>query len=154
MVRALTWPAFAAGPIKERTNAMTIRRPNGFFSWVAALSALFAGGMWSFGAAAQDAVSYGEDVFPILELRCLECHVPGGEGYEKSGLDLRTYESLMKGTKHGPVVTPGRAFESNLIAVIDQRTDPELWMPHNRKRMSKCERLLLRFWVNQGAKDN
>jgi hypothetical protein len=60
----------------------------------------------------------------------------------------------MKGTKHGAVVTPGRAFESNLVAVIDQRTDPELWMPHNRKRMSKCERLLIRFWVNQGAKDN
>jgi len=110
--------------------------------------------MWSFGAVAQDAVSYKEDVFPILELRCLECHVPGGEGYEKSGLDLRTYESLMKGTNFGPVVVPGRAFESNLIAVIDQRTDKELWMPHNRKRMSKCERLLLRFWVNQGAKDN
>ena len=53
---------------------------------MAALSVLFAGGIWSFGAAAQDAVSFGEDVFPILELRCLECHVPGGEGYEKSGL--------------------------------------------------------------------
>ena len=133
---------------------MTIRRPNGFSLWVAALSVLFAGGIWSFGAAAQDAVSFKEDVFPILELRCLECHVPGGEGYEKSGLDLRTNEGLMKGTKHGAVVTPGRAFESNLVAVIDQRTDPELWMPHNRKRMSKCERLLIRFWVNQGAKDN
>ena len=133
---------------------MSIQRPKRVSLWVAALFVLCAGGMWSFGAAAQDAVSFKEDVFPVLELRCLECHVPGGDGYEKSGLDLRTYESLMKGTNFGPVVVPGRAFESNLIAVIDQRTDKELWMPHNRKRMSKCERLLLRFWVNQGAKDN
>jgi hypothetical protein len=93
-------------------------------------------------------------VFPIIEVRCLDCHQPGGAGYKASGLDLRTYKGLMKGTKFGPVVTPGNAFESNLIAVIDQRTDPEIWMPHNKKRLSKCERLLFRFWVMQGAKDN
>jgi hypothetical protein len=60
----------------------------------------------------------------------------------------------MKGTKHGPMVLPRRATESNLIAVIDGRTSPELRMPHNRKRMSKCERLIFRFWINQGARNN
>ncbi len=105
-------------------------------------------------AVAQEAVSFKDDVFPIIELRCLECHQPGGSGYETSGLDMRTYEGLIKGTKHGSILTPGSAFESNLIAVIDQRTDREIWMPHNRKRLSKCERLMFRFWVSQGAKDN
>ena len=122
--------------------------------WTAALSALLATAIWSPKATAQDVASFREDVFPIIELRCLECHQPGGAGYETSGLDLRTYEGLMKGTKHGSIVTPGNAFESNLIAVIDQRTDPAIWMPHNQKRLSKCERLLLRFWVSQGAKNN
>jgi len=122
--------------------------------WTVALSAVLATAMWSLKATAQDVVSYRDDVFPIIELRCLECHQPGGAGTEASGLDLRTYEGLMKGTKHGSIVTPGNAFESNLIAVIDQRTDPALWMPHNQKRLSKCERLLLRFWVSQGAKNN
>lgn len=121
---------------------------------IAFLSAALAGGMWSSSASAQDVVSFTEDVYPILELRCMECHQPGGVGYEQSGLDLRTYDGLMKGTKHGPIVVPGSAFTSNLIAVIDGRTDPALRMPHNRRRMSKCERLLLRFWVSQGAKDN
>ena len=110
--------------------------------------------MWPSNAPAQDVVSFTEDVYPILELRCMECHQPGGSGYETSGLDLRSYNGLMKGTKHGPIVVPGSAFTSNLIAVIDGRTDASLRMPHNRKRMSKCERLLLRFWVSQGAKDN
>jgi hypothetical protein len=133
---------------------MTIRHhPNAWF-WSAAFAALLAAVAWSSDAAAQAAVSFKEDIVPIIELRCLECHKPGGPGYEASGLDLRTYEGLMKGTKFGPVVMPGQAFESNLIAVIDQRTEPEIWMPHNRKRLSKCERLLLRFWVNQGARDN
>ena len=120
----------------------------------AAYIAVFAGGFWTFGAAAQEAASFKNDVFPIIELRCLECHVPGGSGYEASGLDLRTYESLMKGTKFGPVVIPRRAFESNLTAVIDHRTDQEIRMPHNRKRMSKCERFAIRAWINQGARDN
>lgn len=99
-------------------------------------------------------VSFKDDVFPIIELRCLSCHQPGGEGFEKSGLDMRSYESLMKGTKHGSIVVPRNAFMSNLIAVIDHRTDSKLYMPHNKKRISKCERLMLRFWINQGAQNN
>ncbi len=107
---------------------------------------------WAPGAAAQ--VSFREDVFPILELRCLECHRPGGAGYEKSGLDMRTYEGLMKGTNHGPMIIPGSIIKSNLLAMIDRRTSPELWMPHGRKKLSKCERQAIRFWVAQGARNN
>ena len=132
---------------------MTSRRPFAAVFRTAAAGAALAAGLWSFGAAAQE-INFKDDVAPIIELRCLECHQPGGEGYEASGLDMRTYESLMKGTKHGPVVIPGNAFESNLTAVIDQRTDPALWMPHNKKKLSKCERLMLRFWISQGAKNN
>jgi hypothetical protein len=107
---------------------------------------------WAPGVAAQ--VSFKEDVFPIVELRCLGCHQPGGKGYERSGLDLRTYEGLMKGTKYGSMITPGSWVESNLLAVIDRRTAPETWMPHNKRRLSKCERLTFRHWIMQGARNN
>ena len=120
----------------------------------AALSASLMATTLAADAGAQESVSFKEDLFPIIELRCLECHQPGGDGYEASGLDMRTYAGLMKGTKFGSVVTAGSSFESNLMAVIEQRTDSQIWMPHNRKRLSKCERLLFRFWVNQGARDN
>ncbi len=116
------------------------------------LTAMLMVGTWAPGAAAQ--VSYKEDVFPVIELRCLECHQPGGVGYEKSGFDLRTYEGLMTGTRYGSMVTPGNALESNLLAVIERRTSPEIWMPHERKRLSKCERRVFRFWVMQGARNN
>jgi Planctomycete cytochrome C len=132
---------------------MSPRRHNRIVFGAAVTGAAIAGALWASGAAAQE-VTFKDDVFPIIELRCLECHQPGGDGYKASGLDMRTYASLMKGTSHGPVVLPGKAFESNLIAVIDQRTDPTLWMPHNKKKLSKCERLMLRFWISQGAKDN
>ncbi len=101
-----------------------------------------------------DTISFKEDVFPIMQIRCVECHQPGGKGHETSGLDLRTYDGLMTGTKHGSVVVPGRPFTSNLIAVIEQRTDPEIWMPHEGKKLSKCELQTFRFWVSQGARNN
>ena len=50
------------------------------------------------GAPMKGEVSYKKDVVPILHDYCLSCHQPGGKGYEKSGLDMRTYDSLMKGT--------------------------------------------------------
>jgi hypothetical protein len=116
------------------------------------LTALLLIAAWPAGVAAQ--VSFKEEVFPIIELRCLECHQPGGIGYETSGLDLRTYESLMRGTKYGSMITPGSWIESNLLAVIDHRTARETWMPHNKRALSKCEQLSFRYWVMQGAKNN
>ncbi len=113
------------------------------------------GGVGAASAPARaEVVSFIDDVTPVIQLRCIECHAPGGAGFEKSGLDMSSYESLMKGTKYGPVIIPNSAFTSSLIAVIDRRTDREIWMPHKRKRLSKCERLIFRFWINQGAKDN
>jgi hypothetical protein len=117
-----------------------------------ALAVLLTLGTWPPGLAAQ--ISFEEDVIPIIELRCLECHQPGGIGFDQSGLDLRTYEGLMKGTKYGSMVTPGSAFESNLLAVIERRTSPEIWMPHKRKQLSKCERQTFRYWIMQGARNN
>ena len=103
---------------------------------------------------ADEVVSFREDIQPIIQSRCLECHQPKGEGYEKSGLDLRTYEGLMKGTKFGTMVIPGDAFMSNLMVLIDGRAAPEIRMPHGRKSLSRHDRDLFRQWINQGALNN
>jgi len=117
-----------------------------------AVTAILMIGTWAPGAAAQ--VSFTDDVFPILQQKCLECHQPGGAGYEKSGLDMTTYEGLMNGTKYGPMVIPGSVIESNLLAMIEHRTASELWMPHGKKKLSLCERQAIRSWVAEGAKNN
>ncbi len=98
--------------------------------------------------------SFKDDVFPIIQKYCVECHQPGGEGHEKSGLDMSTYEGIMKGTTHGPLVVPGDAFSSNLNVLIEGRASPELKMPHAKKGLTKWERHMIRSWVNRGAKDN
>lgn len=104
--------------------------------------------------AAAEKISFSEDIHPIIQTRCLTCHQPGGEGYTASGLDLRTYEGLMKGTKHGPIVIPGDAFTSNLNVMIEGRADKALQMPHGKRKLTSCDKDLFRRWVNQGAAKN
>lgn len=105
-------------------------------------------------AGAAETLSFKTDVLPIVKIRCLACHKPGGEGYVQSGLDLTSYAGLMKGTKHGTVVVPGDAFTSNIIVLLDGRADPSLRMPHDLKKMPGDEIDIIRRWINQGAKDN
>ncbi len=98
---------------------------------------------------------FKDEVFSIIKKYCVECHRPGGAGHEKSGLDMSSYEGIMKGTWHGPVVVPGDAFTSNLNVLIEGRASPEIKMSHGgRKGPTKWECHLIRVWVNHGAKDN
>ncbi|KAF0113258.1 MAG: transmembrane region and signal peptide prediction [Rhodospirillaceae bacterium] len=106
------------------------------------------------GPAQAEEISFANDVMPILEIRCLECHQLDGEGFTHSGLDMRTYEGVMKGTNHGPIVVPGDAMMSNLNVLVEGRADPRLRMPHNSKRLTRCEIDILRRWVNRGARNN
>jgi len=109
-----------------------------------------AGAAW----AKDEIVSYSEDIRPIIVGRCLECHHPGGQGTEASGLDLTSYEGLLKGTKFGPMVVPGEPETSSLMRLIDHKVDPSIRMPHGKKQLSQCDRDAFRLWIKQGAKNN
>jgi hypothetical protein len=100
-------------------------------------------------------VSYANDVVPILDKYCKSCHVPGQPGYVVSGFELGSYETLMKGTQFGPVVLPGDALTSVLVMLIEGRVSPALKMPHGDAPAPTPEEVLvIRRWVEQGAKNN
>src|SRR5450631_93353 len=105
-------------------------------------------------AASQSKMSFSEDVVPIFKGRCESCHQSGGEGAQKSGLDVTTYAGLMKGTKFGAMVVPGDPDSSNLMLLLDWRASPELRMPHGKKQLSTCDRNSIRAWIREGAQDN
>ena len=110
---------------------------------------------WSAACAAADPpVSFSDDVLPLLKWRCASCHQAGGQGFDKSGLDLTSYAGVMKGTKFGPMVTPGDPDTSNLMRLLDWKVSPEIRMPHGKKQLSTCDRDSIRAWIRQGAKDN
>lgn len=102
----------------------------------------------------QSKMSFKEDVMPIFVGRCVSCHQAGGEGTQKSGLDLATYAGAMKGTKFGPMIVPGDPESSNLMLLLDWRASKELRMPHGKKQLSSCDRNAIRSWIREGAKDN
>ncbi len=102
-------------------------------------------------------VSFQKDVYPILKASCAECHtVPNGEGYTKSGLALGNYQELMKGTKMGPVIIPGQSLNSSFNRLIEGRpgVDTSIQMPHGKVKLPEEQLVIIRKWVDQGAKNN
>jgi hypothetical protein len=103
-----------------------------------------------------DEVSFSKNVQPILLDYCVSCHSPGGKGYIKSGLDLTSYQGLMKGTKFGKVVIPGNSQDSTFTKLLTG-TNNGLKMPmglNSTGTLAHQYILVLRKWVNQGAKNN
>ncbi len=107
------------------------------------------------GCATQQ-VSYRDDVVPILESRCIKCHVaPDGSGYRATGLKMDSYESLMQGTAYGQVIIAGDSRRSMLNMLVEGRAGKAQRMPHNEDDALDPEQIeILRKWVNQGALDN
>jgi hypothetical protein len=99
-------------------------------------------------------VSYKADIAPILQQYCVECHSEKGQGYEKSGLLMSSYDSLMKGTRFGAIIKPGDSLTSTLVMLIEGRADPSIKMPHGRAALPKEKTDTVRKWVEQGAKNN
>jgi hypothetical protein len=99
-------------------------------------------------------ISYSKQVEPFLYKFCVTCH--NEDESHPSELYMDTYESLMKGGKHGKAVVPGNAKESLLY----QKTGSEppfgkVMPPPKKKERPTPEQLeMLRLWIDQGAKKN
>lgn len=121
-------------------------------NWCLPVVALFLG---LAGCAGEEAVSFSQDVKPILDQNCLACHQEGGEGFQSSGFSMVSYEDLMKGTQFGPMVIGGDSAGSNLIVLMEGRADPSISMPHgSMSPVKKTDIEKIRLWVDQGAKNN
>lgn len=107
------------------------------------------------GCAREEAVSFAQDVKPILDQNCLSCHQEGGEGYETSGFSMVSYDDLMQGTKFGAMVIGGDSEGSNLVVLMEGRADPSISMPHgSMDKVSGKDIKTIRLWIDQGAKNN
>ena len=89
-------------------------------------------------AAAPAAVSFEDDIRPLLESRCLKCH---GAAMQLGKLDLRKKPAA-------PVLVPGKPEESRLFTRVAGLEKPA--MPMDGK-LSAVEIAKLREWVSTGA---
>ncbi len=97
-------------------------------------------------------LSYQADIKPLLDAKCVSCHVPGGAGYEQSGLRLDSYDAMMKGTKFGAVVVPGSSVSSTLYRLVSGQADPSIRMPHGQSALPDADVAMVAAWIDQGAK--
>jgi len=70
-------------------------------------------------------LTYAKDVRPLFEASCLRCH---GADRPKAGLRLDSLEAVLKGSKDGKVIIPGKSEKSQLVIAVAQ-IDEEKSMP-------------------------
>lgn len=96
--------------------------------------------------AADQPAFFQDDVFPLLESRCLSCH---GADKQEGNLRLDSWDAARIGGDRGPALVPADVSQSLLITAITF-SDPDLQMPPKQK-LSDSEIELLTRWVREGA---
>ena len=87
--------------------------------------------------------SFVRDIAPLLVEKCGRCHVNNNRGR----LSMASFESLIRGLPSGPVIVPGDAQASKLIAAVRSGK-----MPKGGPKLKDDEIALLSNWVKSGAK--
>jgi len=90
---------------------------------------------------------FSGQVRPVLEKQCVKCH--GGGAVKRSGFDLSTRESLLRGGENGPAVIPGNAQASSLYKRIKYLVEPG--MPFQGDKLSDDVIAQIAEWINAGA---
>lgn len=91
-------------------------------------------------------VSYTNDIRPLLENRCGSCHMGW---FATEGLNMESYESLMKGSQDGPVIVPGDAHASLIVKKLTSGQ-----MPKRGPKLTSTQIQLISDWINAGAPNN
>lgn len=103
------------------------------FGWTVVATGADAGTLWS------------TKVRPLFDVHCVKCH---GPIEQKSGLELDTPESVLKGGDEGAVVIPGDAAKSRLYQYLAVGADPH--MPP-KKQLSDADQAIVREWIEAMA---
>lgn len=97
-------------------------------------------------AQGDERVSYTDDIAPLLDKHCTECH---GPDHSESSLRLDSPLNALRGGNSGePTVVPGHSDRSYLIERVTTDNTAEQ-MPPNSDRLSADKIALLRKWVEQ-----
>jgi hypothetical protein len=97
-------------------------------------------------ASSNTLVSFKNDVEPILQNRCINCH---GGTQARMGLAFDSYDSLMAGSNNGPVIIPGDPNGSRLIQLVQIGA-----MPKQGPKLTPDQVQILIDWILAGALNN
>jgi hypothetical protein len=92
---------------------------------------------------AADDPLWASHIEPLLKEHCAECHNPAKT---KSGLDLSSLQTILRGGDRGAAVLPGRPNESNLYKFLTSDSDPHM-PPAKHKPLGEEEIGLIKKWI-------
>jgi len=93
------------------------------------------------------AVDFDQDISPLLQQHCVECH---GEKKQKGELRLDAKVFAFKGGHDGPAIVAGDAAKSLLFQRIHSTDDDER-MPPKGEPLSPAQIALVQSWIQAGA---
>ena len=96
--------------------------------------------------AAGTTVSFANEILPIIQSRCINCH--GGDRIEE-GLSMNSHAEIMAGSENGAILVPGDAASSLIIEMVASGD-----MPKRGPKLTPPQVQLIADWINQGALDN
>lgn len=96
---------------------------------------------------AADAVDFNQQIRPIFQKRCYDCH---GPKKQESGLRLDRRQEALAGGDTGPAIVPGD-ISSGLLLKYVQSEDAEEVMPPKGDRLTRQQIELLKNWIEAGA---
>jgi len=95
---------------------------------------------------AHNTPAYSQEIAPLLNKNCGSCH---SSTRHKGGLVMDSYDSLMRGGKHGQVILPHDAKASRMIRMIEGEDDPQ--MPLESDPLLPAQVAILKAWIDAGA---
>jgi mono/diheme cytochrome c family protein len=98
------------------------------------------------GARWDSTVSFAQDILPIFEGTCVNCH---GDASRLSQFDLRTRESALRGGARGSDIIPGDAERSRLYRRVAGLEEPS--MPAQGRPLTAGQVAAVRQWIDEGA---
>ncbi|MHC4878525.1 MAG: DUF1549 domain-containing protein [Planctomycetota bacterium] len=102
---------------------------------------------------ADAAISYYEEIRPILQAHCQGCHQPA-KADTAGEYVMTSFDLVMKaGESETAPVVPGKPDESYLVDLITPENG-EAEMPKGKKPLSASEIELIRRWIAEGAKND
>ncbi len=94
-------------------------------------------------------VSYSQDIAPIFELKCVNCH---GNGKLDAGLDLTVWSGFVDGR----IVVPGVSENSVLVWTIEQTPGFPPMPPVGSPFLPLTSKQIqgVKTWIDEGAENN
>ena len=94
---------------------------------------------------AQKKVTYIDDVRPVLQRHCGNCH---NSDRKRADLDVTSYNTLMAGSSSGEVVQSGEPGDSTLYLLVSHQIEP--FMPPKQPRIPDKSLAILKAWIEGG----